>query len=84
MEVFFTIEIDALQKTYSAFPAVKLDTFHEYVAPRKRSKLAPQHMILSFQASLWGFPSAKQGHTQPQKKGADTIPTSFLMWGGFA
>ena len=37
---------------------VKLDTFHEYVTPRKRSKLAPLCMILSFQASLWGFPSA--------------------------
>ena len=25
-----------------------------------------------------------QGHTHPQKKGADTIPTSFQTWGGKA
>ena len=25
-----------------------------------------------------------QGRTQPQKNGADTIPTSFQTWGGFA
>ena len=58
VEVFLTIEIDALRKIYSAFRAVKLETFHEYVAPRKRSKLALQRTILSFQASLLDFPSA--------------------------
>ena len=54
-EVFFTIEMDALQKIYNAFCAVKLDTFHKYVAPRKTLKLRLN--VRSYCLSIYaGFP----------------------------
>ena len=40
-----------------------------------------QFSFLSAEQRMLKTSFSIQGHNQPQKKGADTIPTSFQMWG---